>query len=175
MTKEEKSQVVDNLTKEINETSHLYITDTLGLSASETSKLRGECYKKDVKLIVAKNTLIKRAIEKSDKDLSELLKVLEGTTSLMFSETGNAPAKIIKNFRGKDDEKPAIKGAYVEQDFYFGDDQIDNLVSVKSKEELVADIIAILQAPTVNLLSALQSGGSTLTGVLKTLEEKNKI
>ncbi len=172
MTREEKSQVIDNLTKEINDANHLYVTDTLGLDASETSRLRGECFKKDVKLIVAKNTLIKKAIEKSDKDLSELFDILKGTTSLMISEVGNIPAKLIKDFREKDDEKPLLKGAYVEDDFYFGDDQIDNLAAIKSKEELVADIIGLLQAPAVNLLSALQSGGNTLTGVLKTLEEK---
>lgn len=172
MTREEKSQVIDNLTKEINNSNHLYITDTLGLNAANTNRLRGECYKKDVKLIVAKNTLIKKALEKSDKDLSELFNVLDGTTSLMFSEVGNVPAKLIKDFRGKDDEKPLIKGAYVEEDFYFGDDQIDNLVAIKSKNELIADVISLLQAPAINLLSALQSGGNTITGVLETLEKK---
>jgi len=174
MTREEKNQVIDVLIDKINNASHIYITDSLGLNAGDTVNLRKECYKNDIELVVAKNTLLKKAIEKSDKDLSELFEALTGQTSVMFSETGNKPAKLIKNFRKKNKlEKPLLKGAFVEEGFYFGDDQIDTLVSIKSKDELIADVIGLLQSPVQNVLSALQSGANTLSGVLKTLEEKN--
>ena len=174
MTREEKNQVIDVLTDKINNASHIYITDSLGLNAGDTVNLRKECYKNEIELVIAKNTLLKKAIEKSDKDLSELFEALTGQTSVMFSETGNKPAKLIKNFRKKNNlEMPLLKGAFVEEGFYFGDDQIDALVSIKSKDELIADVIGMLQSPVQNVLSALQSGGNTLSGVLKTLEEKN--
>jgi large subunit ribosomal protein L10 len=174
MTREEKNQVIDVLIDKINNASHIYVTNSLGLNAGDTVKLRKECYKNEIELVVAKNTLLKKAIEKSEKDLSELFEALTGQTSVMFSETGNKPAKLIKNFRKKNNlEFPLLKGAYVEEGFYFGDDQIDALVSIKSKDELIADVVGLLQAPVQNVLSALQSGGNTLSGVLKTLEEKN--
>ncbi len=174
MTREEKNQVIDVLTDKINKASHIYITDSLGLNAGDTVNLRKECYKNEIELVIAKNTLLKKAIEKSDKDLSELFEALTGQTSVMFSETGNKPAKLIKDFRKKNNlEMPYLKGAFVEEGFYFGDDQIDALVSIKSKDELIADVIGMLQSPVQNVLSALQSGGNTLSGVLKTLEEKN--
>ena len=175
MTREEKNQVIDKLADQINNASHIYITDTLGLNAGDTVDLRKECFKKEIELVVAKNTLLKKAIEKSDKDLSELFETLTGASSIMFSETGNKPAKLIKEFRKKNDlEKPILKGAYVEEDFYIGNDQVDALASIKSKDELIGDVIGLLQAPVVNVLSALQSGGNTLSGILKTLEEKEK-
>ncbi len=173
MTREEKNQVIDKLTGQINNASHIYITDTLGLDAGNTVELRKECYKNEIELVVAKNTLLKKAIEKSDKDLSELFEALTGPTSVMFSEVGNKPAKLIIDFRKKRNlEKPILKGAFVEDDVYFGDDQVDALASIKSKNELIADVIGLLQAPVVNVLSALQSGGNTLSGILKSLEEK---
>ncbi|MCF6364660.1 MAG: 50S ribosomal protein L10 [Bacteroidales bacterium] len=173
MTREEKNQVIGILTDKINNASHIYVTNSLGLNAGDTVKLRKECYKNEIELVIAKNTLLKKAIEKSDKDLSELFEALAGPTSIMFSEVGNKPAKLIKDFKKKFNlDKPLLKGAYVEEGFYFGDDQIDVLASIKSKEELIADVIGLLQAPAVNVLSALQSGGNTLTGILKTLEEK---
>ncbi|NOZ33959.1 MAG: 50S ribosomal protein L10 [Chlorobi bacterium] len=174
MTREEKNQVIDVLTDKINNATHIYITNSLGLNASDTVNLRKECYKNDIELVVAKNTLLQKAIEKSDKDLSELFEALKGQTSVMLSEVGNKPAKLIKEFRKKNKiEKLFLKGAFVEEGFYLGDDQIDILVSIKSKEELIADVIGLLQSPVQSVLSALQSGGNTLTGVLKTLEEKN--
>ncbi|NPA68357.1 MAG: 50S ribosomal protein L10 [Chlorobi bacterium] len=174
MTREEKNRVIDVLTDKINKASHIYITDSLGLNAGDTVELRKQCYKNEIELVVAKNTLLKKAIEKSEKDLSELFEALKGQTAVMFSEVGNKPAKLIKDFRKKKNlEKPLFKGAYVEEGFYLGEEQLDVLVSIKSKEELVADIIGLLQSPVQNVLSALQSGGNTLTGVLKTLEEKN--
>ena len=173
MTREEKNQVIDALAEKINNTSHIYVTDTLGLNAGDTVDLRKECYKNEIELVVAKNTLLKKAIEKSDKDLSGLFEALTGPTSIMLSEVGNKPAKLIKAFREKKKvEKPFLKGAYVEEDFYLGNEQVDALASIKSKNELIADVIALLQAPAVNVLSALQSGGNTLSGILKTLEEK---
>lgn len=173
MTREEKNQVIDVLTDKINNASHIYFTDSLGLNAGDTVNLRKECYKNEIELVVAKNTLLKKAIEKSDKDLSELFEALTGQTSVMFSETGNKPAKLIQSFRKKNNlEKPYLKGAFVEEGFYFGDNQVDALVSIKSKDELIADVIGMLQSPVQNVLSALQSGGNTLSGVLKTLEEK---
>ena len=174
MTREEKNQVIDVLTDKINKASHIYVTDSLGLNAADTVNLRKECYKNEIELVVAKNTLLKKAIEKSDKDLSELFEALKGQTAIMFSEVGNKPAKLIKSFRKKNKtEKPVLKGAFVEEGFYIGDDQIDALASIKSREELIGDLVGLLQSPDQNVLSALQSGGNTLSGVLKTLEEKN--
>ena len=174
MKREEKNQVIDSLTNYINEAPHLYITDTLGLNASDASSLRRACFQADIKLIVAKNTFLKKAIEKSHKDLSQLNDVLSGPTSIMLSNTGNAPAKLIKDFRKKAEDKPILKAAYVEDGFYFGNQELENLVAVKSKEELIADVIGLLQTPARNVISALQSGGNTLTGILKTLEKKEE-
>ncbi len=173
MTREEKNQVIDLLTKKINNATHIYVTNSLGLNAGQTVKLRKECYNNDIELVVAKNTLLKKAIEKSDKDLSELFEALSGSSSVMFSEVGNKPAKLIQDFRKKNNlEKPILKGAYVEEGFYIGDNYLETLVSIKSKEELIADLIGMLQSPIMNVVSALQTGGNTLTGILKTLEER---
>lgn len=171
MTREQKAQIIDNIAKEINESAHVYVTDTLGLDAKSTSDLRRQCFDNEIKLIVVKNTLLKKAIEKSDKDLSGLFEVLSGPAAVMLSQTGNAPAKLIKEFR-KTSEKPILKGAYVEEGIYIGDHEVDTLSAIKSKEELIGDVIGLLQSPMKNLISALQSGGNTLSGVLKTLEEK---
>ena len=173
MTREEKNQVIDNLTKKVSNAAHIYVTDTLGLNADDTVDLRRECYKKNIELVVSKNTLLKKAFEKSGKDLSELFEALEGPTSIMLCEVGNIPAKLIKDFRAKkNSEKPLLKGAYVEESVYLGNDQVDTLATLKSKNELIADVIGLLQSPVINVISALQSGGNTLTGIIKTLEEK---
>jgi len=171
MTREEKSQVIEVLTTQLTEENIIYLADISGLNALDTSNLRRACFKANVKLAVVKNTLLEKAMEKSDKDFGELPETLKGNTSLMFSEVGNAPAKVIKEFRKKSD-KPLLKGAYVEQAIYVGDDQLDALVNIKSKEELIGDIITLLQSPTKNVISALQSGGNKLSGILKTLSEK---
>ena len=171
MTREEKSQVIDDLTTQLTEGSIIYLADISGLDAVSTSDLRRACFKADVKLAVVKNTLLSKAMEKSDKDFGELPEVLKGNTSIMISETGNAPAKVIKEFR-KTSDRPILKGAYVEEAIYVGDDQLDALVSIKSKEEMIGEIIGLLQSPAKNVISALQSGGQTLTGILKTLSEK---
>ncbi|WKK65293.1 50S ribosomal protein L10 [Lutimonas zeaxanthinifaciens] len=171
MTREEKSQVIQDLTGKLADNPVIYLADISGLNASDTSDLRRACFKANVKLAVVKNTLLSKAMETSDKDFGELPEVLKGNTSLMLAETGNAPAKVIKAFRkGKD--KPILKGAYVEEAVYVGDDQLDNLVNIKSKEELIGDIIGLLQSPAKNVISALQSGGGKIHGILQTLSEK---
>ena len=171
MTKQEKAQEIQDLTTELSSVKNLYLTDIAGLDALQTTALRRACFKANIKLSVVKNTLLAKAIEASDKDFGELQSVLKGNTSLMFSEAGNTPAKVIKDFRKKSD-KPILKGAFIEEAIYIGDDQIDVLESIKSKEELIGDVIAILQSPAKNVISALQSGGSNLSGILKTLSER---
>ena len=174
MTKAEKSVVIDRLTSELNDNKIIYLTDTSGLNSIDTSKLRRACFKANVRLSVVKNTLLEKAMSCSEKEFGELDKVLKGNTSLMYSEVGNAPAKIIKEFRKKI-EKPILKGASIDNAIYIGDEQLGFLASLKSKEELIGEVITILQSPVKNVVSALSSGGSTISGVLKALSEKNKI
>ncbi len=171
MTREEKSQVIQDLTAQLADTNTIYLADISGLDALTTSNLRRACFKANVKLAVVKNTLLSKAMEASDKEFGELQDILKGNTSLMIAEAGNAPAKVIKEFRKKSD-KPLLKGAYVEEAIYVGDEQLDALVNIKSREELIGDIITILQSPAKNVVSALQSGGGKLSGILKTLSEK---
>jgi large subunit ribosomal protein L10 len=147
------------------------VADISGLNAEATSNLRRACFKAGVQLAVVKNTLLTKAMENSEKEFGELPTILKGNSSILLSETGNAPAKIIKEFRKKSD-KPVLKGAYIEEAVYLGDDQLENLVNIKSKEELLGDIIGLLQSPAKNVISALQSGGQTLSGIVKTLSER---
>jgi large subunit ribosomal protein L10 len=172
MTREEKSKVIERLTAELAENTNIYMTDVSGLNASETSKLRRACFKANIKLSVVKNTLLSKAMESSDKDFGNLSEVLVGNTALMYSEVGNSPAKLIKQFRKKS-ERPLLKGACIEDSVYVGDDQVEFLANIKSREELIGEIVTILQSPAKNVISALQSSGSTISGVLKTLSEKN--
>lgn len=171
MTREEKSQVIQDLTAQLADTNTIYLADISGLDATTTSNLRRACFKADVQLAVVKNTLLSKAMEASDKDFGELPDILKGNTSMLIAEASNAPAKVIKEFRKKSD-KPLLKGAYVEEAVYVGDDQLDALVNIKSREELIGDIIGLLQSPAKNVVSALQSGGGKLSGILKTLSEK---
>ncbi len=171
MTREEKSQVIEELTAQLADNSNIYLADISGLNASSTSDLRRACFKANVTLSVVKNTLLEKAMDASDKDFGDLSSVLKGNTSVMYSETGNAPAKVIKAFRKKSD-KPLLKGAFIEEAIYLGDDQLDALVEIKSREELIGEIITLLQSPAKNVVSALQSGGGKLSGILKTLSEK---
>ena len=171
MTREEKSQVIEALTAELAQSSNFYLTDLSGLNAVMTSNLRRACFKANVKLSVVKNTLLEKAMEASEKDFGELPSTLKGNTSVMYSETGNAPAKVIKAFRKKS-QKPFLKGAYIEEAIYIGDDQLDLLVDIKSKEELIGEIIGLLQSPAKNVVSALQSSGGKLSGIIKTLSQK---
>lgn len=171
MTREEKSRVIEDLTAQLAENNTIYLADISGLNAGNTSNLRRACYKANVKLAVVKNTLLAKAMESSDKDFGDLPSILKGNTSIMFSDTGNAPAKVIKEFRKKSD-KPLLKGAFVEEAIYVGDDYLDTLVNIKSKEEVIGDIIGLLQSPAKNVVSALKSGGGKIAGILKTLSEK---
>jgi large subunit ribosomal protein L10 len=171
MTRDEKAKVIENLAQAINGAKHFYLTDISALNADDTSRLRRKCFERDIKLVVVKNTLLKKALEKSEGKYNELYDVLKDATSIMFTETSSAPAKLIKEFRKKLD-KPILKAAYVEESIYIGDNQLNALSSIKSKEELIGDLIALLQSPAKNVLSALQSGGGTLAGIIKTLSEK---
>jgi len=173
MRREEKNAIIDSLTEKLSEYSHFYLTDTAQLNAADTSDLRRKCFENDIKLIVVKNTLLKRALDKSNVNFEELYPVLKGTTSIMFANAGNSPAKLIKEFRRKHD-RPVLKGAYVQESIYVGDNMLDALVSVKTKQELIGDIIMLLQSPAKNVISALQSGGNKLHGVLETLSKKSE-
>jgi large subunit ribosomal protein L10 len=171
MKREDKSQLIETLTEELKEAKYVYITDISDMNVDTTSKLRRLCFKRDVKLVVVKNTLLQKAMEKSGKDFSTLYDVLKGHTSIMIADQGNVPAKLIKEFR-KTSDKPKLKGAYVEEMTFVGDSQLDTLLAIKSKNELIADVIALLNSPAKNVISALQSSGQKLSGVLKTLSER---
>ena len=171
MKKEEKIKVINDLTLKLKATKTLYLTDISGLNASQTTALRRACNKANVKLSVVKNTMLSRAMDASDKNFGEIKNVLKGNTSLMFSESGNVPAKVIKDFRRKLD-KPILKAAFIEEAIYIGDDQIDTLAAIRSREELIGEIIGLLQSPAKNVVSALKSGSSNLSGILKTLSER---
>lgn len=171
MTREEKSQVIEELTAQLADNTNIYLTDISGLDAATTSNLRRACFKSNIRLSVVKNTLLAKAMEASDKDFGELPATLKGNTSVMYSETGNAPAKVIKDFRKKS-EKPLLKGAFIEEAIYVGDELLDTLVDIKSKEELLGEIITLLQSPAKNVISALKSSGGTIAGIVKTLSER---
>lgn len=172
MKKTDKANLIEDLSSKIAEYAHFYVADTSGLNAGATSELRRLCFQKDVKMMVVKNTLFLKAIEQSEKNIEGLDVALKGTSAVLFSNTGNVPAKLIKDFRNKA-AIPALKGAFVEESVYLGDNQLEALTAIKSKEELLGDVIALLQSPMKNVVSALQSGGSTIHGLLKTLEERN--
>ena len=171
MKRSEKIAVIEQLTKEINSYNHYYLADISNLNAEVTTELRRLCNKREVKLVVVKNTILSKALENSEKNSEELYDVLVNNTSILFSNSGNVPAKLIKEF-SKINKKPVLKAAYVEQCIYVGANQLEALINVKSKEELLGGIIATLQSPMKNVVSALQSGGQTISGVLKTLEAR---
>jgi large subunit ribosomal protein L10 len=173
MTKEEKSREIDVLTSILTENKNIYLADISGLDAGTTSNLRRLCFNKQVSIQVVKNTLLRKAMEKTELDFSELYDSLKGNTSLMISETSNAPAKVIKEFRKKSD-KPILKGAFVEEAIYVGDEMLEVLENLKSKEELIGDVIMLLQSPAKNVVSGLKSAGGTIAGILKTLEERGE-
>jgi len=171
MRREEKEVIIDNLAQRLDATKHFYLTDISSLDAEQTSNLRRKCFEKDISLLVVKNTLLRQAMEKSEGDFNDLYDVLKDSTSIMFSETGNTPAKLIKEFR-KTMEKPVLKAAFVEESIYIGDDQLEALSKIKSKDELLGDLLMLLQSPATNLVSALASSSSKMAGALKTLSEK---
>ena len=171
MKKEEKHEVVLALKETIAEYGNFYITDTANLSVAKVNNIRRKCFENDIIMQVAKNKLIRKAMEASEGDFSEMFDVLKGSSSILFSKTANAPAKLIKQLR-KSGDKPVLKAAYIDSSVFIGDNQLDALVNLKSKEELVADIIALLQSPAKNVISGLQSGGNKLAGIVKTLQER---
>lgn len=171
MRKEEKHEVVLALAEQIKEYGNFYITDTSDLSVAKVNVIRRKCFESDIKIQVAKNSLIRKAMEAIGGDFEPIFGVLKGSSSIMFSRSGNAPAKLIKQLR-KTGDKPLLKAAYIDSSFFIGDDQLNTLVTLKSKEELVGDIIALLQSPAKNVISGLQSGGNKLAGIVKTLQER---
>ena len=171
MNREDKNQVIADLKGKLEENPHFYLTDISEMTVEDSNKLRGAFHEQGIRIEVVKNTLLKKAMEASSADYTELYDVLKGATSIMFTEVGNVPAKVIEKFR-KSNEKPILKGAYVEESVYVGDDQVKVLSAIKSKEELIADVIALLQSPAKNVISGLKGGGSKLSGILKTLSEK---
>lgn len=171
MRKEEKTQLIEALAEKINNAGNFYLTDISDLNSEATSKLRRLCFKRNVEISMVKNTLLKKAMEKTGKDYENLFSVLKGSTSIMFAEAANDPAKLIQEFR-RTSPKPILKGAYVQESIYLGDDQLNALVSIKSKNELIGDVIWMLQSPMSNVISALQSGGNILSGLVKTMSER---
>jgi large subunit ribosomal protein L10 len=172
MRKEDKTKQIEAIKGLLNDYSCVYLTETTALNAEKTVELRRAAFKNDVKMVVVKNTLLKKAMEQMDVDYSGLYDALAGPTTLMLSNTGNAPAKLIKSFRQKKETLPALKAAFVEETTYVGADQLEVLATIKSKNELIADVVALLQSPAKNVISALQSGGSKLHGILETLSNK---
>jgi large subunit ribosomal protein L10 len=172
MKKEEKQVMIDDLSKRLDENNIIYIADISSLDAVATSSLRRQCFAKNIKLSVVKNTLLKKAMENvQGKDFTELYDILPGPTAIMLSDTGNLPAKLIKDFRKKND-KPVLKGAFVEESIYIGDDQLNLLADIKSKDELIGEVIGLLQSPAKNVISALTSSKGKIAGLVKTLSEK---
>ena len=171
-TRGEKELLINELIADLNNNPNFYITDTSSLTVEKTNQLRRECFKNNVSMKVVKNTLLMKAMERSGKNYEELYSALAGTTAVMFCEVGNVPAKLIKDFR-KAGDKPKLKAAFVEECSYLGDNQLDTLISIKSKNELIGDIIGLLQSPAKNVIGALQSGGGKIAGIVKTLSERN--
>ncbi len=172
MNKQEKNKLIETLDGMLKENNNFYLAEISGLTAQENSALRRLCFKRDVSLQVVKNTLLKKAFEKNDTDFSELYDVLVGNTSIMQAASGNAPAKVIKEFRKKND-KPVLKAAHIEESLYIGDENLSALADLKSKDELIGDIITLLQSPAKNVIASLQSGGNKLSGIVSALKEKD--
>jgi len=171
MKQEQKGQIIDAIAKDLAEYSNVYVTDMSGFTVDTVNQFRRLCFRRDIKVKVVKNTLLKRAMEASDVDYSGIYEALKGTTAIMLSNVGNAPARLIKEFRAKN-KKPLLKGAFIEETSYLGDENLEALCNIKSKNELIADVIALLQSPAKNVVSALQSGGGKLAGIVKTLSER---
>ena len=172
MRKEDKQTIIDSILAELQACPNFYLTDVSDLNAEKTSQLRRQCFNSGIKMLVVKNALLHKAmLQMEGKEYNDLFEVLKGSTALMLCETGNAPAKLIKSFRQKSD-RPILKGAFIEECCYIGDDMIDALCNIKSKNDLIADVIALLQSPMKNVISGLQSGGHKLSGILETLSER---
>ena len=173
MNKQEKNEMIAALEGMLNDNNNFYLADVSGLTAEENASLRRLCFKREVSLQVVKNTLLKKAFEKNDADFSELYSVLVGNTSIMQSQEPSSAAKVIKEFRKKN-EKPILKAAYLEESLYIGDDNLSSLADLKSKDELIGDIITLLQSPAKNVIASLQSGGNKLSGIVRALQERKE-
>jgi len=171
MNKIDKGNLINDIVSNISEYSHFYVTEASGLNAEKSSNLRRECFKREIKMIMVKNTVVRKALEQSEGEFDALYDSLKGTTALMFSNSGNVPAKLIKEF-SKKNKMPLLKAAYVQESIFVGADQLEALCNIKTKEEVLGDVIGLLQSPMKNVVSALQSGGTTIHGILKTLGEK---
>ncbi|WP_341901898.1 MULTISPECIES: 50S ribosomal protein L10 [Fluviicola] len=172
MNKDQKAQYIEDLAQDLSKANIFYLADTSALTVETINQLRRRCFQQGIELRVVKNTLLAKAMANVEgRNYDNLASVLSGPTSIMFSEVGNAPAKLIKDFRKKND-KPVLKGAYIEEAIFIGDNQLDTLEAIKSREELIGDIIGLLQSPAKNVISGLTSGGSKIAGILKTLEER---
>ena len=171
MKKEEKAAIIDSIYEQIIAKPHMYVTDITGMDAVATSNLRRACFRNGVKLIMVKNTLLEKALEKTGVDFSELAPAFKGTTAIMLSEVNKTPATVIKEFR-KRSEKPVLKGAYVEESFYLGDSSLDALVQIKSKSELIGEILTLLQSPIKNVMGALESAPNKVAGLVEALAER---
>ena len=172
MKKEDKSLLIEKIGDTLKEYSCVYLVQSQGLNAEKTSALRRACFQDGIKMMCVKNTLLKKAFEASDIDYSELYDLLHGETTLLLSHVGNAPAKMLKKFRDKKDTLPMLKGAFVEESVYVGEEMLDTLAAIKSKNELIADVVALLQSPAKNVISALNSGATKIHGILETLSNK---
>jgi large subunit ribosomal protein L10 len=173
MKKEEKDLVIDALVEKMAATKNFYLTDISELTVEKTNNLRRTCFKKNIEIKMVKNSLLKKAFERLETDYSPIYGVLKGSTSVMFTDTVNEPAKLIKEFRRTSD-RPILKAAYVEESFYIGDNQIDTLIAIKTKNEVIGDIVGLLQSPAKNVISALKSGGGKIAGIVKTLSERSE-
>lgn len=170
MKKEAKDTIIVELGEKLKSYHHFYLVDTTGMNAEKTSALRRKCFKNEIKMVVVKNTLLHKAFENSDISYEPLYGCLKGTTAVMFTNTANMPAKLLKEYTKEG--VPSLKGAYAEESFFVGADKLEELASLKSKNELIAEVVALLQSPAKNVVSALQSGANTIHGVLKTLGER---
>ena len=170
MKKEVKDTIIVDLGEKLKEFPHFYLVDVTGLNAKQTSDLRRKCFKNEIKMVVVKNKLLHKAFEASEIDFEPLYSTLKGNTAVLFTQTANVPAKMLKDY--KKQGIPALKAAYAEEGIYVGADKLDELCAIKSKNEVIADIVALLQSPAKNVISALQSGGQTIHGVLKSLGER---
>ena len=172
MRKEVKGTIVVELGEKLKQYSHFYLADVTGLNAAETSDLRRKCFKQDIKMVVVKNNLLHKALDASEIDFEPLYAALKGNTAVLFCNTANVPAKLLKEYKDKKKEIPALKAAYAEEGIFVGADKLDELCAIKSKNELIADVVAMLQGPAQGVISALESGASTIHGVLETLSER---
>jgi large subunit ribosomal protein L10 len=172
MKKEQKDTIIADLGQKLKEYPHFYLVDVTGMDAESTSSLRRKCFKSEIKMVVVKNTLLHKALEASEVDFSELYGSLKGNTAILFSQVANVPAKLLKDKEIEKAGVPSLKAAYAEEGLYVGADKLDELAAIKSKTEVIAEIVALLQSPAKNVVSALQSSANTIHGVLKTLGER---